>query len=70
MNTAPVAQLVTTKPDTELAEEFKRRLVEAHEPLLKLLDEMKAAGFGANVGTSVNGLGKHAIHQLQVIKVY
>lgn len=67
---ADVAHLVTTKPDAEVAEEFKRKLIELHEPMLKLLDEMKAAGFSANVQTNINGLGKYAINQLQVIKVY
>ena len=40
----PVA-LVTTKPDTEVAADFKRRLEETAQPMLAIFDEAVAAGF-------------------------
>lgn len=63
-----ITTLVPTKSDQELANEFKSRIAEAHEPLLKLLDEIDKAGFYASVGVGKNAFGKYQIMQLQLVK--
>jgi phosphoglycolate phosphatase-like HAD superfamily hydrolase len=70
MSTEPL-KLVTTKPDAEMAAEFKQKLIQVYEPLLVLLDEINDAGFQAGIQTGKGGpLGKNIIQQLQVSKVY
>ncbi|MDE2022103.1 MAG: hypothetical protein KGI71_04330 [Patescibacteria group bacterium] len=63
-------RLIPTKPDVELAAEFKARIVEAYKPILTLLDEVEAAGFQAHINTSKGALGKQVITQLTIVKVY
>lgn len=45
-----VARLVTTKSDVDLAVEFKKRLVAVYEPVMRLVDEIEAAGFSCAIG--------------------
>lgn len=68
--TDKVAALVTTKSDAELAAEFKRRLVESHEPVLKLLGEISRAGFEVGLRTAPGPLGNWIIAELKISKVY
>lgn len=63
-------QLVPNRPDAEIAEELKQKAIELHEPILKLLDEAHANGFGLNIGCGLGPLGKHIITQIQIVKVY
>jgi len=65
-----IISLVPGRTDAELADDFKRRLVDAHEPLLALLDEMREAGFEANIMTAPGPLGKYVIAQLTLFKKY
>ncbi len=70
MNSENVVSLVPGKTDKELADEFKQRIVEAHEPLLKLFDEIKAAGFEPQVMCAPGPLGKHVITSLMLVKKF
>lgn len=65
-----VARLVPTQPDGDLAADFKRRLIEVHEPVLKLLTEIDASGFEAHVSCSKGPLGNFTINSLKIVKVY
>lgn len=67
---AELLKMIPTKPDAELAEDFKKRLMEVYAPVLSLLDEINAAGFQANINTAFGPLGKQAIAHLAIIKVY
>lgn len=69
-DTNGMLKLVTTKPDAELAAEFKTRLVEAYGPIMALIDEIDAAGFEAQIACSKGALGKQVIAQLHVLKRY
>lgn len=62
-------RIVTDRPDSVLAAEYKARLVEAYAPILALLDEITAAGLQANVGTGPNALGKQTITVLQIVRL-
>lgn len=65
-----VVALVPGRTDADLAEEFKRRLAEAHEPVCRLLDELREAGFEAQVVTAPGPLGKYVIAQLVLFKKF
>ena len=65
-----VLNLVPGHTDKELAENFKRRLVEAHAPVLQLLGELHEAGFKAQVMTAPGPLGKFVIAQLALFKEF
>ncbi len=65
-----VATLVPTKSDAEVAAEFKKRAIEAYEPVLQLLNEAHAAGFEINITSGLAPVGKHMITLLRVAKVY
>lgn len=68
MNEIP--KLVTTKPDKEVAAELKDKLVQAYEPLLKVIDECSAAGFKINVQVGTNAFGKAHIQLLVIVKEF
>jgi hypothetical protein len=61
-------QLLTTKPDKELAEEFRQKLVEAYKPVCDLFDQAMAAGFLVNVNLGPNAFGKHTIQSFLIAK--
>jgi hypothetical protein len=65
-----IATLVPTKSEAEIAEELRRRVIEAHEPLLALLDEAHAAGFEIICGCGLAPIGRHVITHLRIAKVY
>lgn len=63
-------QLVPGKSDAEMAVDFRKRIIELYEPLLELLTEANNKGFAINVGCGLDGLGRIAILQLQISKVF
>ena len=65
-----VAHLVPNKPDAEVAADFKNRLIEVYEPMLRLLDEITAAGFECGITATLGPLGKHVIGALKIVKIY
>jgi hypothetical protein len=66
----PVAQLVTTKPDAEVAAEFKKRMIEVGAPITALFDEIRAAGFQAQLSWGMGPLGNFVITLCKVAKEY
>ncbi len=64
-----VTKLITTKPDAELAQEYKTRAVECHKPLLELLNEAHRNGFIINLQCGPTPMGIQ-ITNLQVLKSF
>lgn len=67
---ANITRLVPGRPDAEVAAEFKKRIIEASEPVLAVLEEAVKAGFNINIGYGMGPLGKMIIGQLIVAKHY
>lgn len=65
-----VTRLIPTKSDAEVAADFKRRMVEVYEPVLRLVDEIRAAGFEPGIQSGVGPLGKEVIARLSITKSY
>lgn len=63
-------QLVTTKPDAELAEEIKQELAEALKPVLEISTKALRMGFNVQWSLAPNGFKEMVIQQLNLIKVY
>ena len=65
-----VARIVPTKPEAEVAADFKRRVAEIYQPLLDLCTEAHTAGFEIQISSGMGPLGKHVITTCRVVKVY
>lgn len=63
-------QLVPTKSDAELAEEFKKKVAEAYQPLIAVLDEYDKHGLNMQASVGKNAFGKFQIVQLIVMKQF
>lgn len=63
-------QLVTTKPDTELAEELKAELAKAAEPWLVASTKAKNLGFDVQAQFGMNAFKQVVIIQLNLIRVF
>jgi hypothetical protein len=61
-------ELVPNKPDKELAADLKAELIDAFEPLLKILDKAKASGFNCNFQIGLNAFGKMHIASMHLFK--
>jgi hypothetical protein len=70
MREAHIVQLAPGKSDTEVAAEFKERIVKASEELLRVFAEIDRAGFGSTVSFGKNGLGQYAITALGIVKPF
>ena len=66
----PVVQLVTTRSDAEIAEDLKRRLLEAFKPVLEIFDEASASGLAIQWDNikPVSPRYKHEVNGLRVVK--
>ena len=64
----PVAKLVTTKPEAELAAEFKKRITAKLNELCSILDEVPDAGLVASYGTAPSPMGRQIITQVVISK--
>lgn len=63
--------LVPTKPDAEIAEDLKRDLIAAYQPVIAVLERGRAASFICNV--QIGSPGPHApiaIASLQIMKQF
>jgi len=69
---SPIAKLVTTKPDREVAEELKAELIEAAKPYLTAATKAKRLGFvvQSQFGPPNNFGDEIVITHLQLIKVF
>lgn len=65
-----IVKLAPAGTDTEYAAEIKTRVIEAYQPLLKLLTEANNKGFRVNVGCGQGPLGEYVIMQLDISKVF
>lgn len=65
-----IAQLVTTKPDKEVADELKQELIASCEPYLKACTKASKLGFIVNAQFGPNAFGKFVINQLVLAKHY
>jgi hypothetical protein len=65
-----VVQLVTTKSDTELASDLRRRIMDQAKPMLELFDEAAAAGLAIQWDSisPVQPRYKHEIVGLRIVK--
>ena len=66
----PIAKLVPTKPDAELAAELRKRAIDLYEPICELLTQAHAAGFEVQIACGMGPLGRCVITGLKVVKVY
>lgn len=70
--TDPIAQLVTTKPEAEIAADLKARLEAAFGPVCELFDEAMSHGLmiqwdGISPGPPYM---RHAVRGLRIVKHY
>lgn len=63
-------QLVTTKPDAELAEELKAEIREAIKPYLEVSTKIHKLGFILQMQMSPNAFGEVIIQQLNLMKQF
>ena len=72
-NAAPVLSVVPGRPDHEVAENYKRQLIEKMAPAMELMNQAKRAGFFINFAVTDGGIndlnGRREIVGLQVIKL-
>ena len=66
----PVVSLVTSRPDAEIAADFKVRMQEAMNPVLAIFDEAIVAGMIIQMDgiAAVPPLFKHQLLGLRVVK--
>jgi len=67
-----VPRLVTTKPETEVAADLKRRLEEAFEPVARLMDEAAGHGFMVQWDSFSSGppTMRNAVRGLRLVKYF
>jgi hypothetical protein len=65
-----VVQLVTTRSDTEIAADLKRRLLEAFKPVLDIFDEAATSGLAIQWDNikPISPRYKHEVNGLRIIK--
>jgi len=65
-----IAQLVTTRPDSEAAADFRRRIQEALAPILDIMNEAARENFvvGFNVGR--DAVGRCVVTDVTVARHY
>lgn len=70
MEERKVTQLIPSKTDGDFAADLKERIIEAYQPLFKVMEEADKKGFGINVQAGKTAMGKFDFAQLQIIKIY
>lgn len=63
-------QLVPGKNDQDIANDIKKKIVEAYGPLLALADEAQDAGMAFQCSIGPNTFGKFVIQDLKILKVF
>lgn len=66
----PIHQLITTKPDTELAEELKAELMEVVKPYLDVATKALRLGFTVQMQMSPNAFKEVVVQQLNLMKMF
>lgn len=70
MSNSNVTQLVPTRPDAVVAEEYRKRMIEALGPVIAICDEARRDGFQILFNLGFDATGRHMIAQLDLIKKY
>jgi hypothetical protein len=70
MNDDSPIQLVTTKPDKELAADLKEELVSAADAWLQACTKAHKSGFIVSANFGPNYLGVYVIQQLSLSKIF
>lgn len=70
MNDDSPIQLVTTKPDAELAEELKAELIEKLKPVLETATKALRLGFQVQLNMGANPFKEVVVQQLNLLKVF
>ncbi len=65
-----VAQLVTTKPDKEVAEELKQELLESSKAYLDVCTKAHRLGFAVASQFGINAFGQCVVMSLTLSKHY
>jgi hypothetical protein len=63
-------KLITNKTDKEIATEIKQELIDAFDPILKIVDKAKEAGFNVSFSIGPNAFGKMHIAQMAFHKEF
>jgi hypothetical protein len=63
-------QLVTTKSNRELADEFRDRMVTLTIPVMALFDEILAAGFECSYECGKDFRDKHIVTRINIVKKF
>jgi hypothetical protein len=66
----PIAKLVSTRPDADIAADIRAKMESAYAPVLRILDEATAAGFQVTCAAGPDYAGRHQIVNLTIAKVY
>jgi hypothetical protein len=62
--------LLTNRTDKEIAAEIKGELIDAFDPILKILDKAKAAGFNVSFSIGPNAFNKMSIANMSFHKEF
>lgn len=69
-NDRPIAQLVPTKSDKELAEEIRTKILDVYKPVIEALTYAKKSGFDVMVQTGADGFGIVHVMDVKIVKNY
>ncbi len=70
MNDKPDIKIVNSGTDASRAADFKTRIIAAYGPICDLMNEIKSAGFEANVQVGIGPLGTVQIVNIVIAKHY
>ena len=68
MNESAPIQLVPSKTDQQLANEFRDKMVQLLEPIMTLFDDIEAAGFGCGYDCGKDYKDKHIVTKINIVK--
>lgn len=63
-------QIVPAKPDRELAEEIRQRIISVIDPLLAEMSAAKRQGFDVLLGIQTDAQGKSFLQNLKIVKEF
>lgn len=65
-----IVKLASAGTDADYVARIKEKVIEAYQPLLKILNEADKKGFQVQIGCGQGPLGEYQIMQLQIVKVF
>ncbi len=66
----PVATLVPTRSDKEIADDIRNKLIEAYKPVIEMLTYAKKSGFEVNIQTGADAFGQCHVMNIQILKAF